>query len=243
MYSFLFESTYMTLIVLALLIFLVLFLWRKLTVLEGNFYILEKRVNLMKKENRETKLAKSIERSNIVMNEIFGDAVPSDVYRSVGSCTFPIPEVDTDISTIMMSGTEGTEGTEGTDECTKGTADTDASNASNASNVSDASNASDENVKITFTDNFSNDLDKKIEEAIDSVDIINALDMSESKELKDIDTFSIASDITFNVDEKYSQKKLSKLNLDRLKDVCLQLNINGDGTKAQLITRILENNK
>jgi hypothetical protein len=225
MYSFLFESTYMTLAVLALLIFLVLFLWRKLTVLEGNFYILEKRVNLMKKENRETKLAKSIERSNIVMNEIFGDAVPSDACRSVGNCAFPIPEEDVvDRSTIIMSAV-------------------DAEDEDTYNKAPNTSEASDDNVKITFTNNFANDLDRKIEEAIDPVDIINALDMSENKEPKDIDSFSITSDITFNSDEKYSQKKLSKFNLDRLKDVCSQLNINSDGTKAQLITRILENNK
>jgi hypothetical protein len=201
MYSFLFDPTYMTLIVMALLIFLVLFLWRKLTILEGNFYILEKRVNLMKKESRENKIAKSIERSNIVMNEIFGDACKSA--GDLGGCVFPVAS---------------------TDEAQPDTNNT--------------MQMDDENVKITFTNDL--DLDKKIEEVMDPVDIINALDMNTTK---DADTVSIASDITFNTDEKYSQKKLSKMNLDRLKDVCTQLNLNSDGTKAQLITRILENNK
>lgn len=201
MYSFLFEPTYMTLIVLALLIFLVMFLWRKLTILEGNFYILEKRVNLMKKESRESKLAKSIERSNIVMNEIFGDAVVqgSSETCKTGGCVFPVADI-TEIAKPIED---------------------------------------DENVKITFT----NDLDMKIQEAIDPVDIINALEINENKEVKDADTVSIASDMTFNTDEKYSQKKLSKMNLDKLKEVCSQLNISNDGTKAQLITRILENSK
>jgi hypothetical protein len=204
MYSFLFDPTYMTLILMALLIFLVLFLWRKLTILEGNFYILEKRVNLMKKDSRENKIAKSIERSNIVMNEIFGDACKSG--GDLGGCVFPVASMD------------------------------ETQHVPNDTTAQD-----DENVKITFTNDL--DLDKKIEEAMDPVDIINALDVRTSNEAKDVDNVSVASDITFNTDEKYSQKKLSKMNLDRLKDVCSQLNLNSDGTKAQLITRILENNK
>ncbi len=208
MYSFLFDTTYMTLIVLALLIFLVLFLWRKLTILEGNFYILEKRVNLMKKEGRETKIAKSIERSNVVMNEIFGDAC-----KTVAGCQFPVATIDElETDPVINSDPIGQVGQVGP--------------------IGPIGTADDENVKITFTDA----LDKKIEEAMDPVDIINAIDMAH-------ETSSIASDLTFNTDEKYSQKKLSKMNLDRLKEVCTQLNLNSDGTKAQLISRILENNK
>ena len=52
MYSFLFNQTYITIFVVALLIFLIMFLWRKLTILEGNYYLLEKRVNIIKKDER-----------------------------------------------------------------------------------------------------------------------------------------------------------------------------------------------
>ena len=37
-----------------------------------------------------------------------------------------------------------------------------------------------------------------------------------------------------------TKKKLSKLNLDKLKEKCIELELNTEGTKAQLIDRILE---
>ena len=50
MYSFLFNQTYLSIFAIAILVFLLMFLWRKLTILEGNYYLLEKRVNIIKKE-------------------------------------------------------------------------------------------------------------------------------------------------------------------------------------------------
>ena len=52
MYSFLFNQTYLSIFAIAILVFLLMFLWRKLTILEGNYYLLEKRVNIIKKEER-----------------------------------------------------------------------------------------------------------------------------------------------------------------------------------------------
>ena len=75
MYEFLFDQTYISLFVIALLLFLVMFLWRKVTIIEGNYFLLEKRVNIIKKEGREDLLAKNMERSEAVMNEIFRDSV------------------------------------------------------------------------------------------------------------------------------------------------------------------------
>lgn len=71
MYSFLFNQTYLTIFVIAILVFLLMFLWRKLTILEGNYYLLEKRVNIMKKEERNEQLSKNIEKADIIMNEVF----------------------------------------------------------------------------------------------------------------------------------------------------------------------------
>ena len=50
MYSFLFNQTYLAIFAISILVFLLMFLWRKLTILEGNYYLLEKRVNIIKKE-------------------------------------------------------------------------------------------------------------------------------------------------------------------------------------------------
>ena len=60
MYSFLFNQTYITIFVVALLIFLIMFLWIKLTILEGNYYLLEKRVNIIKKDERAEQLSKNL---------------------------------------------------------------------------------------------------------------------------------------------------------------------------------------
>jgi len=71
MYSFLFDQTYINLLILIVIVSLVMFLWRKLIILEGNFFILEKRVNIIKKDFREDSIAKNIEASECIMNEIF----------------------------------------------------------------------------------------------------------------------------------------------------------------------------
>ena len=196
MYSYLF--------VLTLVIFLVIFLWRKLTILESNFYILEKRVNLMKESkymSKNTKDAaiptdtasleegfkraifenmtdKKIERSNIVMNEIFGNNIFS------------------------------------TDK-----------------------NCHKEDVTITF--DTSKD-DKEIVDTIDPIIDEHIISYDTKEENNDFENTSNASEFVFNVDEKYTQKKLLKLNMDKLKTICEKMNISSEGTKNQLITRILE---
>ena len=41
-------------------------------------------------------------------------------------------------------------------------------------------------------------------------------------------------------ENNFTKKKLQKLNLDKLKDKCEELNISHDGTKSQIIDRIME---
>jgi len=48
------------------------------------------------------------------------------------------------------------------------------------------------------------------------------------------DTESIISDVS-----KYTRKNLSKMNLDKLKDICATLNISNEGTKNTIIEKIL----
>lgn len=213
MYSFIFNPQYMSLLVLALVLFLVMFLWRKLTILEGNFYILEKRINLMKKETKEATIAKNIERSNIVMNEIFNDSIPASKSKSVGTCSFPLKKVEeiTIISTEIPSSTK----------------------------VEEKIKEITDDVKISFN---TDDLDKKITESTDPIEIINSV----VEEKKDVDdTVSITSEFVFNAsdDKQFNQKKLSKLPIDKLKEICLQNNLGTEGTKAQLVCRILESHK
>jgi hypothetical protein len=51
-----------------------MFLWRKITIIEGNYFILEKRVDMIKKTCRDSLISKNMERADIVMNEIFKDS-------------------------------------------------------------------------------------------------------------------------------------------------------------------------
>ena len=216
MYSFLFDPIYLNLSILALLIFLVMFLWRKLTILEGNFFILEKRVNLMKKESRESSMSKNLERSNIVMNEIFSDAISKEACKTVGICSFPLSSDDDHNDDLIKQQPEHT-------------------TVRIVEKYEDDIEQDDE-IEISFGNI---DLDKKIEEAIEKDDIINIIDRTDI----DADNTSIVSEFTLSSDDKFNQKKLSKMNLDKLKNVCIQLNISADGTKSQLISKILECNK
>ena len=77
MYSFLFNQTYITIFVLALLLFFIMYLWRKITILEGNYYLLEKRVNIIKKDSRSELLSKNLEQSDAIMKEVFENGLKS----------------------------------------------------------------------------------------------------------------------------------------------------------------------
>ena len=74
MYGFLFDQTYINLIIMGFFLFLIMFLWRKITIIEGNYFILEKRVDMIKKTSRDSLISKNMEKADIVMNEIFKDS-------------------------------------------------------------------------------------------------------------------------------------------------------------------------
>jgi hypothetical protein len=60
----------------------------------------------------------------------------------------------------------------------------------------------------------------------------------------DNDTISVSSEITFGddkrTDDKALTKKYSKLSLDKLRELCNQSTLNNEGTKNDLIKRIIE---
>jgi hypothetical protein len=57
----------------------------------------------------------------------------------------------------------------------------------------------------------------------------------DEKELDTNDMESVISDIT----TPYNKKKLSKMNLDKLKDICNEMNLSTEGTRNILIDRII----
>ena len=265
MYSFIFDQTYINLMILIMIVFLVMFLWRKIIILEGNFFILEKRVNLIKKDVREDSISKNIEKSDIIMNEIFKDYCPANACKNF-DC-FP---------SVGGNGNDGNDGSDGDDKCAK--------SANNISitedvvqyisqqvptNLGDMEETPDDIDVITFTNHDTiniNDLNNDEADVTGEVDIdkmVNSIisssedyekkiitehkEYNEHSENNDVDNMSVTSDITFTSDDKKNEKtlikKYSKMPLEKLKEFCSLNNINTDGTKNQLITRIIENKK
>ena len=78
------------------------------------------------------------------------------------------------------------------------------------------------------------------------IDIINIEDLLPEKEMASEPIFDLKKETVMDDKESImssnnlTKKKLSKLNLDKLKEKCVELELNTEGTKAQLIDRILE---
>ena len=236
MYSFLFDQTYLNLLILVIIVTLVMFLWRKLIILEGNFFVLEKRVNLIKKDAREDSISRNIEKSDTIMNEIFKDFSPSNACKQskcgggMSVCVPPenAPYIVNDDEDMVEFVPE-------------------IITFANGGNLVVDSSGSEESELITEEDR---DIDRMVDTIISSSDEYekkirdDALNENENENENENDTMSVSSEITFTSDEKKNEKKkYSKLSLDKLKDICKQNKINNDGTKNQLITRIIEVNK
>jgi len=256
MYSFIFDQTYINLLILIVIVFLVMFLWRKVIILEGNFFVLEKRVNLIKKDVREDTIAKNIEKSDIIMNEIFKDYCPINACKQ--SVCFPSKGGDTNCDSENSDDVG--------DKChifSKNSNDNISINEDMAQYISAISH---DNLKkdpdiITFTNvsDVSNDTETdiiKISDTIITSDedyetkiITGDIDLNEIEDidLNEPDNISVTSEITFTSDDKkYDKllvKKYSKMPLDKLKEICKTNNISSDGTKKQLMARIIENTK
>jgi len=263
MYSFIFDQTYINLMILIMIVFLVMFLWRKIIILEGNFFILEKRVNLIKKDIREDSISKNIEKSDIIMNEIFKDYCPANACKKFEN-----------FSSIGGTETAGSDENPRDDEYTKSandisitedvvqyisqqipfnigdnmeeTSDVDVITFVNQDTVVINADETDETDK---TDEV--DIDKMVNSIISSSEDYEAKIITEHKvyndDNNDADNMSVTSDITFTSDDKKNDKTLirrySKMPVEKLKEFCSLNNINAEGTKNQLITRIMENKK
>ena len=264
MYSFIFEQAYINLLILIIIVFLVMFLWRKVIILEGNFFVLEKRVNLIKKDAREDSITKNIEKSDIIMNEIFKDYCPINACKQ--SMCFPSKGGSCD---------DSDNSNDTADKCqifSKSNTDNISINEDMAQYISsipldDLKYESQKNTDIdviTFTngsdssEDTETDMNKMVDAIITSNDAHDDYDTkiiagnivhneSDNFEHNEPDNISVTSEITFTSDDKkYDKllvKKYSKMHLDKLKEICNSNNISSDGTKKQLMARIIENTK
>lgn len=231
MYSFLFNQTYISIFVIALLVFLLMFLWRKLTILEGNYFLLEKRVNIIKKEDRSEQLSKNLEKSDAIMKEVFKNNIKrSNCDNNDTVCNIPknIDEEDyimddiennIDITIIDVSEDEPIKVGKG-DEC-------DECDDDNESGDGEEGEEGEE------------------EELVSHIENITKTNESSNIELADNnDNLSITSEITFNnEDDKILSKKYKAMNLEKLREECKIYSLNSEGTKSTLISRIIDNIK
>ena len=232
MYSFLFDQTYLNLLILVIIVTLVMFLWRKLIILEGNFFVLEKRVNLIKKDAREDSISRNIEKSDTIMNEIFKDFSPSNACKQskcgggMSVCVPPenTPYIVNDDEDMVQFVPE-------------------IITFANGGNLVVDSSGSEECEVIAEGNGEDRDIDRMVDTIISSSDEYEKKVREDAQNDNENDAMSVTSEITFGDDKKALTKKYSKLSLDKLKDICNQNKINNEGTKNQLITRIIEVNK
>lgn len=247
MYSFIFDQTYINLLILISIVFLVMFLWRKVIILEGNFFVLEKRVNLIKKDAREECIAKNIEKSDIIMNEIFKDSSRSN------AC----PQFE------YFSSTGGASGDTDTCKIDDDACDTIGNCPIFKKNTTDNISINEDMVQYISSiaeDNLSDNTEKTPDVDIisftnvssadknDGADIIKIDTLTSSKDVEvnenEPDNISVSSEIIFTSDDKKNDKmllkKYSKMSIEKLKELCSANNINADGSKNELINRIIE---
>ena len=276
MYSFIFDQTYINLFILVIIVSIVMFLWRKLIILEGNFFVLEKRVNLIKKDAREDSISRNIEKSDIIMNEIFKDFCPMNACKqsvcfsstggdASGTCDanscdplsnsqknkpYNISLDENMVQFVSSKPSKQLDGDDGDDIISFANGGNLSINAlvdqENAEDAEDAdADAIDKMVDtiISSSEKYENKVHGEpnyIAVAVAAAGVTDA----DASEQNDNDNMSISSEITFTSDDKKNDKtlmkKYSKMSLDKLKEVCTTLNINSDGTRNQLITRIME---
>jgi len=255
MYGFLFDQTYITMAIFGLLIFLIMFLWRKITIIEGHIFILEKRVDTIKKADRIDSINKNIESADVVMNEIFKDSTDKNTYCNNNSNKCPIDKLkNKKISNVELPGLP------------QNNKNDDILNYINILNSGEIEIDKEfpettsinkyikENIEIPKDIIIKEDIEKQqddnnlkyIQESIINTDNMqNIINIQQPiQDNIDTDDMSVSSDITFgNEVDKTLTKKYKNMNVEKLREECKDKSLNTEGTKAILISRILEHNK
>ena len=192
------DQTYVNLFILISIVVLVMFLWRKLIILEGNFFILEKRVNLIKKDAREDSISRNIEKSDVIMNEIFKDFSPSNACKNFECPLSAITKIHSENHSDNLTINEDM-----VKYISSFPDDNLSDNTEKATNIEIISftNAS------TDKDNGL-DTDKILDTIISSSEDI---EITESGEHNEPDNMSVSSEITFTNDDKKNDKRRKKI--------------------------------
>jgi hypothetical protein len=99
--------------------------------------------------------------------------------------------------------------------------------------------------EINVASNFMNEIFSNQEEEPSSIDIDEIIKKDDNPPVKE-EVFDLKKDV-MNTDDNQSiisssnnRKKLQKLNLEKLKEKCQELELSNEGTKANLIDRIMD---
>jgi hypothetical protein len=224
MYNFLFDQSYINLFAIAMLLFLIMFLWRKLTILEGNFFLLEKRVNIIKKSDRSELQEKNWEKYDKTMNEIFKDSIIPDKKKNNGGfCDLPINKNKINDDVIIIDDDIILENFDEKDIIPKVISEL----------SKETSLTTEEDISVTHI-TVSND--NKVFYDVGELNKETTFDNS--------DNASVSSEITFINDvDKSLTKKYKAFTIDKLKEECIEKQLNIEGTKSQLVSRIIESLK
>jgi hypothetical protein len=211
-------STILYFLIVTIFTLIVLYVWRKLTGVESYTKILEKRISNLKKDNAELQMALdnyepnevSEDDATIIMNKLFDYDVEN------------IPDMQSfichDNKCKVTDVTDVTNVTNVTDV-------TDVTDVTNVANV--ANTSGDEKIVNNVSDP---EVELPVELPVVNHDVIELLEDD-----KDAEVESVISESNC----VYNRRKLTKMNLDKLKELCVTMNISTDGTKAVIIDRIL----
>jgi hypothetical protein len=257
MYGVLFDQTYITMAVFGLLIFLIMFLWRKITIIEGGLFILEKRVDVIKKTDRLETINKNMESADAVMNEIFRDSTNNNFCNNISSDKCNIDnklqknkkdtldireqhfnESDNVINFVNILNNKGIEIKKDEDEKEQ--------ISTYLGEIMSENYDRFEITEVKNTDNVINLSHKDIQNNIEDIgDIVVSGNYTDTIDTNDNnDNISVSSDITFGNDiDNNLKKKYKNMNVEKLREECKEKSLNTEGTKATLISRILEHNK
>ena len=219
--------------VFSIIIFLILYMWRKLTGLESYVFILEKRLNNVKKNNMNKEVINNIKEkekesmidADIIMNEVFNSVcLPTNSSCSIKN--YPKYENSTSFVTLPVVDhtTERKEELYIPDEIKE--------------HLEEKTKLQKElpvELPVVLPVVLPEELSVKLPEVLSSglpEELSNV-----RKEEDDLESETTKSDILKTI--TISGKKLLKLDLGTLKDYCVKLNVSSEGTKNQIIERLL----
>ena len=197
-------------------ILILLYSWRKIVSLSAINIILEKKYKELKKQttkNFDTFNEINFDKNDTDMNEIFKNENINEVDIALDMCSsIDIPIIITSLSRSMESDV-------------------------NVENVENVENIENDNTEIDIVDKIISDTIDDIPElkSKDTIEVDNDDFDNENNDI-DNDNISIKSE---NTTSSYSKSKLNKLNVDKLKDICIKNGGSDEGTKNILIERIL----